>query len=264
MGILSVVGFTQFAGRLQVVDLNALFAGGFTVLIVAIVGMVDDLLDVRQLTKAFLPLFAALPLMAVKVGKTVMQFPAFNEIDVGLFYPLLLVPVGVSGATNATNMLAGFNGLEVGLGVVIVSSLGFISWYLEAWTAFFLLVCLLGPLLVVLYYNWYPAELLVGDVGTLTIGAIIASAVIIGDFEYAGVILIIPYAMDFILKAFNGFPKSFGELGEDGKLYCPDDGPVGLAQLVLKVFGGLTEKVLVLVLLGIESVFAGLAVFYYV
>jgi len=38
-------------------------------------------------------------------------------------------------------------------------------------------------------------------VGTLTIGAIIASAVIIGNYEAAGVILMIPYMVDFLIKA---------------------------------------------------------------
>ena len=37
--------------------------------------------------------------------------------------------------------------------------------------------------------------------GTLTIGAIIASAVIIGNYEAAGVILMIPYMVDFLIKA---------------------------------------------------------------
>lgn len=262
-GLLAAVGFNQFADRLNVVDLNSLFAVGFTVLIVAIIGMVDDLLRIRQLTKAVLPFLASLPLMAIKAGKHSMNFPFLGQVQLGLLYPLLAVPFGITGAANAMNMLAGFNGLEVGLGVIIVSALAFISWLFESWTAFFVLISLLGPLLVVLFYNWYPADLLIGDVGTLTIGAVVASAVIVGDFEYAGVIIIIPFVADLVLKAMNGFPKSFA-VHEDGKLYCPEDGPDGLAHLVLKLAGGLTEQSLVLVLLGIEGVFALLAVVYYI
>ena len=37
--------------------------------------------------------------------------------------------------------------------------------------------------------------------GILTIGAIIVSAVIIGNYEAAGVILMIPYMVDFLIKA---------------------------------------------------------------
>ena len=59
----------------------------------------------------------------------------------------------------------------------------------------------MGALLATSYYNWYPAKILVGDVGILTIGAIIVSAVIIGNYEAAGVILMIPYMVDFLIKA---------------------------------------------------------------
>lgn len=262
-GILSVVGFNQFAGRLMTLNLTYVFAAGLTVLIVALIGMVDDLLQVRQLTKALMPALAALPLVAVKVGKTFFNLPFVGHVDVGLLYPTLLVPLGVTGAANAVNMLAGFNGLETGLGVIMMGALGYVSWSIGAWTAFFILICGLGATLVIFYFNWFPAEVLIGDTGTLTIGAIVATAVIVGDFEYAGVILIIPFVVDFLLKASSGLPKSFAE-EEEGKLYCPGEKPTGLAQLVLKVSGGMTEKWLVATLLGIEVVFAVLAVLYYV
>ncbi|MBS3766099.1 hypothetical protein KGY71_06225 [Candidatus Bipolaricaulota bacterium] len=263
LGMLAIVGFSEFAGRLQILDLRSILAAGFTVLILALIGMVDDLLGVRQLVKAFLPMLAALPLMAIKAGKQVIGFPI--RMDIGLVYPLLVVPIGVTGAANAMNMLAGFNGLEVGLGVVMTAAFAFIGWYLEAWTAFFILISLLGPLLVTLYYNWYPAKLFVGDVGTLSIGAVIATAVIIGNYEWAGVIVIIPFVIDFFLKAASGFPSSGwgGELGDEGELVCPQDRPVSLPQLVMKVTGGITERNLVLVLLGVEAVFAALAVVFY-
>ncbi|MCK4241845.1 MAG: UDP-N-acetylglucosamine--dolichyl-phosphate N-acetylglucosaminephosphotransferase, partial [Candidatus Atribacteria bacterium] len=114
-----------------------------------------------------------------------------------------------------------------------------------------------------LYYNWYPAKVLVGDVGTLTIGAVVASAVIVGNYETAGVIIIIPYVVDFLIKAKNRFPYSFGVYRE-GKLYCPDGGAVGLAQLIMKVCGGISERNLVLVLMGVEAVFGVIAILLYI
>ena len=262
VGILSVIGFNQFAGRLTVVNLEYVFAAGLTVLIVALIGMVDDLLHVRQLVKALTPLLAAFPLVAIKVGKTFLNLPVVGHVEMGLFYPLFLVPLGVTGASNAVNMLAGYNGLEAGLGIIMMGALAFIGFSIESWTAFFILMSGLGATVVFFYYNWFPASIFIGDTGTLTIGAIIAASVIIGDFEYAGMILIIPFVLDFILKAPHGMPKSFAK-HEDGKLFCPEKRPAGLAQLVLKLSGGLSERALVLILLGMESIFAALAVLYY-
>lgn len=61
----------------------------------------------------------------------------------------------------------------------------------------------------------------------------------------------------------NRFPYSFG-VYRDGKLYCPDNGPVGLGQLIMKVCGGISERNLVLVLMGIEAVFGVVAILIYV
>lgn len=260
--LLIAIGLGTFTALLPGLELMPMLAIGFTLLLIALVGIIDDLMGVRQLLKALIPLFAALPLMAVEAGETEMALPLFGKIDFGIFYPLVLVPIGVTGAANAVNMLAGFNGLEVGLGLVMVSALGYIAWLTQSTTALVVLVVAFGSLSAVLLYNWYPAEILIGDVGTLSIGAIIASAVIIGNFEYGGAIVIIPYVFDLVIKAFSGFPKSFGEY-RDGKLYCPTRFPVGLAPLIMKISGGIKERNLVLVLIGIESIFGFLAVLYY-
>jgi UDP-N-acetylglucosamine--dolichyl-phosphate N-acetylglucosaminephosphotransferase len=50
---------------------------------------------------------------------------------------------------------------------------------------------------------------------------------------------------------------------KEGKLYCPDNGPVGLGQLIMKVSGGISERNLVLVLMGIEVVFGVIAIIIY-
>ena len=202
--------------------------------------------------------------MAVRAGHTFVKIPFVGTLNFWIFYPLFVIPVGVTVAAKAVNMLAGFNGLEVGLGIVAIGSLSIIAAILHETTALILLLSGLGALIGIIYFNWYPARILVGDVGTLSIGAIIATAVIVGNFETAGVIVIIPYAIDFLFKAVHRFPTRFGELREDGKLHCPAEGPVGLGQFIMKVAGGIHERTLVVTLMGIELVFVVLAIILYV
>jgi len=38
-----------------------------------------------------------------------------GAVDWGIFYPLAIIPIGIVGAANAYNMLAGYNGLEAGM-----------------------------------------------------------------------------------------------------------------------------------------------------
>jgi len=215
-----------------------------------------------QKVKAFMPIFAALPLIVIEEGSTFMRIPFLGNVNFGLLYTLVKIPSEVTIAANAVNMLAGFNGLEVGMGIIAVGSLAIIAYLMGKISVLLILLAALGALLATLCFNWYPAKILVGDVGTLSIGAIIAAAVTMGNFEIAGAILLIPYIVDFLIKAKNHFPYSFG-VYRGGKLYCPEGGPVGLGQLIMKVCGGISERNLVLVLMGIEVVCGVVAILLY-
>ncbi len=264
-GIITAIALRTFFDIFLSASLASILAAFATVLIVVVIGIFDDLVPIRQSVKAILPVFAALPLMAIKEGHVLMNIPYIGLINFGIFYSLVLIPLGITGAANAANMLAGFNGLEAGMGIVVVVSLSIIAYSIGEMTALIILIAAFGALLATLYYNWYPAKVLVGDVGTLSIGAIVATAVIIGSFETAGIVIVIPYAVDFFIKAKNHFPaRNWWGTYRDGKLYCPDSGPVGLCQLIMKVCGGISERNLVLMLMGIEAVFGAVAVFLYV
>ena len=261
-GIIFTIALRTFFDLFLSVSLTSILAVLSTVMIVVIIGVFDDLISMKQWIKAFIPVFAALPLMALKEGYSVMRIPFMGMIDFGILYPLFLVPLGITGAANAVNMLAGFNGLEVGMGIVAVGSLAIIAYLIGQTTSLIILMAALGALVATLRYNWYPAKIFIGDVGTLSIGAVIACAVIVGNYETAGAIIIIPYVVDFLIKAKNRFPYSFG-IYRNGKLYCPDGRAVGLAQLIIKVCGGISERNLVLVLMGIEAVFGVIAILLY-
>ena len=265
VGIVFAIFLRTFFDLFLSVSLTSILAVLSTVLIVVIIGVFDDLISMQQWIKGIIPAFAALPLMAIKEGYSMMRIPFVGLIDFGIFYSLVLVPLGITGAANAVNMLAGFNGLEVGMGIVAVGALAVIAYLNGITTSLVILMAALGALVAALHYNWYPAKILVGDVGTLAIGAVVASAVIVGNYETAGVILMIPYVADFLIKAKNGFPgKNWWGIYREGKLYCPDGGAVGLAQLIMKMCGGISERNLVLVLMGIEAVFGVIAILLYV
>jgi len=263
IGIVFAIFLRTFFDIFLSVNLTSILVVLSTILIVVIIGVFDDLISMRQWIKAIMPAFASLPLIALKEGYSIMRIPFFGFIEFNIFYPLVLVPLGITGAANAVNMLAGFNGLEIGMGIVAIGSLSIIAYLIGETTSLIILMATLGALVAALRYNWYPAKILVGDVGTLSIGAVIACSVIVGNYETAGVIIIIPYVVDFLIKAKNRFPHSFG-VYKDGKLYCPDNGPVGLCQLIMKVWGGITERNLVLVLMGIEAVFGLIAILIYI
>ncbi|MBI1742314.1 hypothetical protein HYR54_04520 [Candidatus Acetothermia bacterium] len=107
-GMVVAIALQTFSKVLPTVDLVSLLAAFVTVLTIAIIGIVDDLLSIPQRLKALAPIAAALPLVAIKAGDTNLLIPFFGQLNIGLFYPLLLIPLGLTGAANAVNMLAGF------------------------------------------------------------------------------------------------------------------------------------------------------------
>jgi UDP-N-acetylglucosamine--dolichyl-phosphate N-acetylglucosaminephosphotransferase len=211
-----------------VISLAILFGALTCMLIIAIVGIVDDIFQLPQVVKAFLPMLAALPLMAIRAGVDTVSIPFFGHVEFGILYPLLLIPIGITGAANATNMLAGINGLEAGLGIVMhsvifIASILILPFQPEAIYAAIISVAVLGSLVAFFLYNRYPSRTFPGDVGTLMIGGSLGAAVILGNMEKIGIILIFPYFIEFGLKAVKRFKApSFGVLQKDGTLKAPE------------------------------------------
>ena len=112
------------------------YACVITLILIAIIGIEDGIYNFRrrsegrkkslnrQLLKVLLLYVVALPMIIVKVGASTIDFPFAGSFDFGILYWLILIPIGITAAANATNLLAGLNGLEIGLGVIITFFLG--------------------------------------------------------------------------------------------------------------------------------------------
>jgi len=220
------------------------------VLIVGVVGVADDLFGLPQKTKALLPALAAVPLIAMRVGFTSMNVPFFGMVDFGLVYVFVFVPLAVAACSNLTNMVAGFNGLEAGLGAMALVVLGVLVQSPEAQAIAFSMAGALAGFCVL---NAYPARVFPGDVGTLPIGTAIAAVVILGNIEAAGVMVMALYMVDFVLKAVNGFPHTNQEL-RGGLLFPKGGRVVAVAQVPMALLGGIGERDLVRLLLCLQFV----------
>ncbi|MFH1106759.1 MAG: glycosyltransferase 4 family protein [Candidatus Micrarchaeota archaeon] len=226
-----------------------------TVLSMGLLGAVDDVFALKKSVKAPIPFLSAIPLSAVRAGHRIMNLPFAGSVNLGAWYPLAVVPLGVGGASNAFNMLAGLNGLEAGMGIIISLAIALAALHTGAVEALVISVSLLGALLAFLYYNRYPAKVFPGDAGTYTIGATIACAVIVGNLELLGVALFVPYFFELALKARTGLRgQSFGIVQQDGTLKPPAK-KTSLTHFAMSV-GRLKEPQVVGVLLAMECLVA--------
>jgi phospho-N-acetylmuramoyl-pentapeptide-transferase len=132
--------------------------------------------------------------------KTTVPFFKDNELDYvevfrmnsnnynWIFYVIIITFIIVS-LSNGTNLTDGLDGLAAGSSSIIVFTLGIFSWisgniifsdylnimYLPGIGEIVVFVAaLLGGLIGFLWYNTYPAQIFMGDTGSLTVGGIIA------------------------------------------------------------------------------------------
>jgi UDP-N-acetylglucosamine--dolichyl-phosphate N-acetylglucosaminephosphotransferase len=216
--------------------INLLFflAGMMTITLIGFIGTVDDIIGwkkgIRQWQHALFPIIAALPLMAIKVSNPPISLPFIGLLPAefyfpfGLIYSILLVPIGVTGASNASNMLAGLNGLEAGLAILILSTLGITAFVTGKIEALIFVLAMIGTLVAFLRYNWFPAKIFGGDGLTLMAGASIAVVSILGDMEKIGIALMAIYFIELYLKAKNKFQgECFGIPNKNGTLVAPKE-----------------------------------------
>jgi len=107
--------------------------------------------------------------------------------------------------TNAINILAGVNGLEVGHALVIGTSL-MLHNLLELWGplrethlfSLYLLLPFLGVSAALLYHNWYPSAVFVGDTYCYFAGMTFAVIGILGHFSKTMLLFFLPQIANFL------------------------------------------------------------------
>jgi UDP-N-acetylmuramyl pentapeptide phosphotransferase/UDP-N-acetylglucosamine-1-phosphate transferase len=263
-GVATVSGFV--AGSFTLLALNFSLAPLvepilLSSLLVGFLGVLDDLLNIRQLLRAFTPIFAAVPVALASLGHSTISVPFLGPVNFGIFYYVLIVPIALTITSNAFNMLEGLNGLSAGMGIVMAAAFAFIGLrgsgypFVAGLLSLILISCLLGFLV----FNRYPARVFPGNVGTYFIGALLGALGISGYMLTALVILYIPYVVEFLLKARTRFKGiSFGIPQQDGTLVWSGK-PQSLTHVVMKV-GRLKEPQVVGLLWVMEALFAVLAV----
>jgi len=166
-------------------------------------------------------------------------------------------------AVNFTNMLAGFNGLEIGTGTIAMLGIFLSALAKKAELSMIISLSFLGALLAFLYYNRYPAKVFPGDAGTLIIGAALFLAIYYGKLYLSGLLVFIPYLLDASLKFFTAGimtrESQTPTIVKNGLLFIPEKSNLSLPRLLLKI-KPMSEKNLVYALLSIELIFAVLAV----
>ena len=241
-----------------------------TFLLVGGIGFMDDFRGwkrgLKQWHKPLLTLPTAIPFLLVNLHRTTMDIPFFGVRDMGLVFPLLFIPIAIVGASNAFNLLAGYNGLEAGMGMIILGTLAILSYVKGLQLA--VVFCLVGffALCAFIIFNWYPSKIFPGDTLTYPIGAFIAICSILGMVEKFALLLFIPYYLDFLLPLRKRMKvEAFAKINGDGSIDAPYDRIYDSTHLVISILKRFKKKVVerdvVWTILGFEIVLGLFCIF---
>ncbi len=115
-----------------------------------------------------------------------------KDVATNIIYVLIVIFI-ITAVSNGTNLTDGMDGLATGISAIVGATLGVLA-YLSGnalWADYLgimyipntgeivvFIAAFIGALIGFLWYNTYPAQVFMGDTGSLTIGGIIATAAI--------------------------------------------------------------------------------------
>jgi len=247
LGVLLYVALKTFYFQ-NTATLLEIFALLASILIVSFIGMIDDILGWKiglgKRIRLFFVLFAAIPLIVINAGESSVSLPFLSKLNLGILYPLLIIPLGIIGASTTFNFLAGYNGLEARQGILLLAALAIATWLTGNGWLSIISLCMLASLFAFLLFNYSPAKVFPGDVMTYSIGALVAIIAILGNIERFALFIFIPYIAEVMLKLRGKLRKeSFAALQPDGSLELPYTKIYGLEHLALAVLKKWKRKV---------------------
>ena len=217
------------------------------VLLYAFYGVLDDYLNVGRFSKIIIPLMFAYPLVIVMSGWPVWV-PFIGELaistyelNIGLgaitgsmFLRYLIIPVYIMVVANLKNMHSGFNGLQSGTALIVLTFILLKSAMDGNLENIYTVAAVTGSLGAFFWFNKYPSRILEGNIGSLAVGAAIGAGLVIQHYLFAGVVMLIPHIANFLMYVYwrvmhRRHPDDprwaivkFGMVREDGTLEVPN------------------------------------------
>lgn len=164
-----------------------------------IIGFLDDRFNISPLKRYTVQLVTALLIFSYRSEIYIMDNLIYS------FITSCLIVIGITAIINFVNFMDGIDGLVGGCFLVILFFIGLIfSFPLP-------IIILIGSLLSFCIWNWSPAKIFMGDVGSTFLGAIYCGLILRMDNWQQGLNILLlsaPLILDtiicIILRYFNG------------------------------------------------------------
>lgn len=213
----------------------------FVIVISAVFGLVDDLINIGRKIKIIAPFFLAFPIALLNIDTSLSLI--FIEIELGILFSYIIAPLYVMVVSNLINMHSGFNGVSGGVTTILIVFSAIAAFIKFNYTGLIYIAPMLGAMIAFMYFNKYPSRIFLGNIGTLMIGAALGGFIIFLNLEIFGVIILIPHIINFLMFVYwklKGYPHiKFGKVDKNGILHVPNNLTV---KWFLPYYFPMTEK----------------------
>jgi len=148
--------------------------------LLTLVGYLDDRYDIHALVK--LTVHIAVAVLSWLLG---VRLDAMFGIPLSESLSLILTIIWFVGFINAFNLIDGMDGLAGGLAIVASITLAVMFGLKGVWLNAVMLLILAGAVGGFLRYNFYPARIFMGDMGSMFLGYIFAATGILASNKLA-------------------------------------------------------------------------------
>lgn len=184
-------------------------------LLFGFVGFLDDFIKIKRKNNLGLRAYQK---MALLILITLFIYFFFKDIrGTSLYIPILNININLSymylpflfiyftGTTNAVNLTDGLDGLATSVTIIVLLFLFLISFMFGQIEVAIFSFILVGSLVAFLIFNINPAQIFMGDTGSLALGGAVAAIAFLLKVEFVLIIVGIVYvieALSVIIQVF--------------------------------------------------------------
>lgn len=229
-------------------------------LIIVVMGAIDDIVNLNAWIKLAGQIVAAV--VAIRCGivfDAISNPNPFSEqttFVLASYLPIPLTILWIVGCTNAVNLIDGLDGLAVGVSTISSLTMLVVALFVAEPNVAVILAALVGACLGFIPYNFNPAKIFMGDVGSQLLGFVLSTASILGMFKlHAMITFLVPLLALAVPLADTTF-AFFRRIIHGQSPFHADKGHFHHRLLAL----GLNQKQAVAVLYGVSAVLGLIAV----
>ena len=200
---ISLVGVLLFSdvlteGAMQNVHFIGYLLGGLTLVVG---GLLDDKFNLRARYSILFPVAAALIAAGFGIGVSKVTNPLGGFFEVGDVLSFSVTFIWLLGMTYVTKLLDGLDGLASGVSSVAGLMMGFLALSIAFYQpdAALLSFLVVAAFLGFLVWNWSPASIYHGEVGSTFVGYSIGILAVIGGGKFATALLVVAIPLFDIL-----------------------------------------------------------------